>query len=159
MRIVSIPYRLATNLQAKVCLYSKKSCFNSLQVGYKHEFIAYTHMGAEQSFNSLQVGYKLSTLYTVQMDRRAVSIPYRLATNLRFNTHNDLLIVQFQFLIGWLQTPDTSVFAPTVVSVSIPYRLATNISKPHERNISWRFQFLIGWLQTPHTSLLVCTVP
>ena len=55
-----------------------------------------------------------------------VSIPYRLATN-HFCPSAYILLLWFQFLIGWLQTsPFTAYIIPSSSLVSIPYRLATN---------------------------------
>ena len=54
-----------------------------------------------------------------------VSIPHRLATNVERKTVV-FTGLEFQFLIGWLQTVTTGVYN-------------TNINS---------FQFLIGWLQT-----------
>ncbi len=101
--MVSIPYRLATNLQ-------------KLQITLKK--------GDEVS-----IPYRLATNVDKYLNARAemyfVSIPYRLATNQRPLTLGALYL-SFQFLIGWLQT--IKILTKQVIAslVSIPYRLATN---------------------------------
>ena len=55
-------------------------------------------------FNSLQVGYKQGRKLGLDLYYSAVSIPYRLATNLKKENGRIWLEPAFQFLIGWLQT-------------------------------------------------------
>ena len=98
--------------------------FNSLQVGYKHNQHKRSNLYL-LCFNSLQVGYKLHRC-RLKVRLKAVSIPYRLATNVA-----------------------VSEGALSVLMVSIPYRLATNFCRSFQiERRKKRFQFLIGWLQT-----------
>ena len=100
---VSIPYRLATNLDLYYRDVLFHNCFNPLQVGYKlrwslvevlvipqfQSLIGWlqtlTGNNAGQtpvdSFNPLQVGYKLKKFRRQHFRLCQVSIPYRLATN------------------------------------------------------------------------------
>ena len=122
-------------------------CFNPLQVGYKHAVLFYQTLRSV----SVSIPYRLATnamLIAAGLTVRRVSIPYRLATNSRVHFYvpnskecfNPLQVgykryfwkytvnhdIQFQSLIGWLQTF-------IVVFVHIFHRV---------------FQSLIGWLQT-----------
>ena len=122
----------------------------------------------------VSIPYRLATNSFEKLNQnyyQTVSIPYRLATN---NIKRGIEVgnkIQFQSLIGWLQTShkDRSLFCffqvsipyrlatnlgnsamkKDFASVSIPYRLATNGSCVRRKKNYWkRFQSLIGWLQT-----------
>ena len=100
--IVSIPYRLATNNYKWKRTPHTITSFNSLQVGYKPgsaSFFIPTVVG----FNSLQVGYKQKQASEKRPTSCTVSIPYRLATN-PYQRQGKAQNKGFQFLIGWLQT-------------------------------------------------------
>ena len=99
------------------------------------------------SFNSLQVGYKPWMLRALEMTR-AVSIPYRLATN--FTVAASAVLSNFGFnslQVGYKQITEVLKEIEKRV-VSIPYRLATNRSNTCYVHSVMLFQFLIGWLQT-----------
>ena len=85
----------------------------------------------QQGFNSLQVGYKL--FLTVEtMDWKAVEFQFLigwLQTILR--VFQMLVQTVFQFLIGWLQTSPLHTPSELDAQVSIPYRLATNLLNIH----------------------------
>ena len=123
---VSIPYRLATN-------------------GANH----FTHRVAVHLFQFL-IGW----LQTIFQERRrqhylAVSIPYRLATNVEFEAldrHHLPVSIPYRLATNYFGNFSDSSRSP----VSIPYRLATNAINLIVSEMKHRmFQFLIGWLQTP----------
>ena len=117
---VSIPYRLATNSPYPRRRDYTDMGFNSLQVGYKPGILLpiVTNL---LSFNSLQVGYK-----RLQVKRLGVTK------------------LQFQFLIGWLQTKISLFILSTILSVSIPYRLATNL------NLTYHTRFFSPCVSIPY---------
>ena len=176
---VSIPHRLATNdlwytlaEQDSRCFNSSQvgyklkeiivddefsKSFNSLQVGYKLSLIN-AHAASGSSFNSLQVGYKPFSFSCVLL-LYFVSIPYRLATNGGLICTTVIFKLEFQFLIGWLQTCIVEVVQTANPRVSIPYRLATNLQEVKmAKEKKSRFQFLIGWLQTFQSLYACCAV-
>ena len=104
MSEVSIPYRQSTNAQ------DPKE--ESESVG---------------SFNSLQVVYK-PWILTLGMPFSSVSIPYRQSTNREKTPTPPTPSLEFQFLIGSLQTKSTRFLQEHSDDVSIPYRQSTNVS-------------------------------
>ena len=104
----------------------------------------------------VSIPYRLATNANILLDTQTdhtVSIPYRLATNIII-TASTKQELEFQFLIGWLQTCFKLSLKEVYIVVSIPYRLATNTSNIILYQIqNFVFQFLIGWLQTMKKAL------
>ena len=108
-----------------ICSTNGSASFNSLQVGYKPDKDrkgVYNHLG----FNSLQVGYKQKgEVFETTPERGFNSLQVGYKRKIFF-CYTQTISLQFQFLIGWLQT--------------LPSGTAVLKSR--------QFQFLIGWLQT-----------
>ena len=100
-------------------------CFNPLQVSYKWLNNALQPGNKNDCFNPLQVSYKSAMKYTGHKSDW-VSIPYRLATNWRYDSILLQFSCSFQSLIGQLQIFLNSKGTKSNERVSIPYRLATN---------------------------------
>ena len=109
-----------------------------------------------KQLEKVSIPYRLATNkqeYLLYSLLHRVSIPYRLATN-QSNTASTKQELEFQFLIGWLQTCFKLSLKEVYIVVSIPYRLATNTSNIILYQIqNFVFQFLIGWLQTMKKAL------
>ena len=130
METVSIPYRLATNV----------NCIK--------EFLG---------FFEVSIPYRLATnsfFLVGTIKRLSVSIPYRLATNGEQNASQDnSKVVSIPYRLA--TNPDLISQPCSYRQVSIPYRLATNVLE----KIKWEekgflFQSLIGQLQTLPFQLL-----
>ena len=100
--MVSIPYRYATNIKMRLFCDD----FSEVSIPYR---------------------YATNAVYDyIEYAEYRVSIPYRYATNVD-NPIPHVAYVQFQFLIGTLQTRVAEEKAADRLEVSIPYRYATNV--------------------------------
>ena len=109
---VSIPYRLATNYEIERIVRGGIESFNPLQVSYKPS-PDILPIKFDLRFNPLQVSYKQTCVENIKE-----------------------VIIQFQSLIGQLQTPGNKRGYVFEIYVSIPYRLATNVTSIFIQKIS-----------------------
>ena len=151
---VSIPYRLATNLSASLndgCIPKFQFLIGWLQtmsngqsgtslrrefqflIGWLQTYVAgYRKEGGEK----VSIPYRLATntvLLHTQQFFLCVSIPYRLATNYGERVHLYRPKREFQFLIGWLQTPEVLFQVRALVcgfnSLQVGYKHSKSDSK------------------------------
>ena len=111
--------------------------FNSLQVGYKQNNKKFAIRNRQNCFNSLQVGYKQSTFVSPKTGK-----------------------LQFQFLIGWLQTKKKAgLYARLMLQFQFLIGWLQTTEIPIEDIEEFLFQFLIGWLQTDNTVRMAIILP
>ncbi len=167
---VSIPYRYATNYGLSKEPNIEEVRFNSLQVRYK-QATGLRNRGVKTEFQFLIGTLQTWTRTESYECNKAVSIPYRYATNTSNNGYTGELELgfnslqvrykrwrwrppprrrrRFQFLIGTLQTA-LFQWVSEVIRCMFQFligTLQTHLSSVQHR-LNAQFQFLIGTLQT-----------
>ncbi len=129
-KLVSIPYRYATNVEGAKQIIAEALGFNSLQVRYKRKPLEVVTPEGPQ----VSIPYRYATNDFLHLHLKfhpfLVSIPYRYATNPHIIISGQGVDTVFQFLIGTLQTGNFATASDKIFIVSIPYRYATNKENP-----------------------------